>query len=194
MGDKDVSLPELRGYVARLKEIVTDVYAQVVAVHSLPQREPFTYNPVKGNCVLDTAGQYSTQLTTDVQNVDKTLSLGTYEPLRSGKIGGLSAGGTVTVNVPVYLQAVAGTPNAKLTLQARNKGGAWVDLMPLSANIATSTIEICTVINGKFPTVVNFNAVPFDLQLLCRSDHATYFVKFRVGAAATIDGYFEPGT
>jgi hypothetical protein len=56
--------------------------------------------------------------------------------------------------------------------QARNKGGTWVDLHTAvnKANIGTTYIEETR--SGRFKTVANFNAMPFEVRLIIQCDEA----------------------
>lgn len=58
-------------------------------------------------------------------------------------------------------------------VQARNNGGTWVDLMtPQESASAGTTYEEFTFA-GKFALVANFNALPFEVQVLVKSNAAT---------------------
>ncbi|MDD5191023.1 MAG: hypothetical protein PHE50_08280, partial [Dehalococcoidales bacterium] len=118
--------------------------------NEISQREYFDYYPVTGALVID-AQQYSIQVTTAAQNTDKEVLSVTYEPHRKGVLK------EVEFSIPVYLQAVGNTPNAKITVKARDKSGTWVTVMALSSAIATSTTEIVKVVQGRFPPEANFD-------------------------------------
>ena len=56
--------------------------------------------------------------------------------------------------------------------QARNKGGTWVDLHnPVTISPTTSSYAESTF-SGRFAPTANFDAVPFDVQLILRCNYA----------------------
>ena len=56
--------------------------------------------------------------------------------------------------------------------QARNKGGTWVDLhSPVTISPTTSSYAESTF-SGRFAPTSNFNAVPFDVQLILQCNYA----------------------
>ncbi len=56
--------------------------------------------------------------------------------------------------------------------QARNKGGTWVDLHSEVTYAADASSYKEYTYSGRFKPVANFNAVPFDIQLLIKSGAA----------------------
>ncbi|MBA7648195.1 hypothetical protein ES703_55978 [subsurface metagenome] len=56
--------------------------------------------------------------------------------------------------------------------QARNKGGTWVDLHGEVTYAADASTYKEYTYSGRFQPVANFNAVPFDIQLLIKSGAA----------------------
>ncbi|MBI2868435.1 MAG: hypothetical protein HYX96_01240 [Chloroflexi bacterium] len=56
--------------------------------------------------------------------------------------------------------------------QARNAGGAWVDLHPAvtKADIGMTYVEETR--SGRFKTVAAFNSVPFEVRLIIQCDEA----------------------
>ena len=177
----------LRLYIGRGEAILADTVKIGQRV-----RESFTHRPVSGALTSDGV-QYSTGVTTVAANTDYYKDLVTCEPERSGKIDGRTIGGLIEAAFTIGLVASAGTPNAKYKIQARNKGGTWVDLFAFQTE-AVSTTEEFHSWSGYFPTVANFNAVPFDLRLVIQSDSATDTVTGRVRNSAYVRGEFEPGT
>ena len=53
--------------------------------------------------------------------------------------------------------------------QARNEGGTWVDLHSEVTYAADASAYKEYAYSGRFKLVANFNAVPFDIQLLIKS-------------------------
>jgi len=56
--------------------------------------------------------------------------------------------------------------------QARNHGGTWVDLHSEVTRAADASAYKEYTYSGRFKPVANFNAVPFDIQLLIKSGAA----------------------
>jgi len=177
----------LRLYVGRGEAILADTVKVGQRV-----RESFIYRPVSGD-LTDDGVQWSSSVTTVDADTDYYENLGTYEPERSGKIDGKETDGILELAFTIGLKSSAGTPNAKYKIQARNKGGTWVDLFAIQTE-AVSTAEEEHTWSGYFPTVANFNAIPFDLRLVVQSNSATNTVTGRVKNSSYVTGEFEPGT
>ena len=177
----------LRLYIGRGEAILADTVKVGQRV-----RESFTHRPVSGDLTSDGI-QYSSGVVSVAADTDYYEDLGTYEPERSGKIDGKATGGVVEFSFTIGLDASGGTPNAKYKIQARNKGGTWVDLFAIQTEAISVTEEFHTW-SGYFTTVANFNAVPFDLRLVIQSNSATNTATGRVKNSSYVRGEFEPGT
>ena len=169
--------------------------AKIGGGHPVNPREPFTCKPISGDLTSNGVQWSDYTLYTDAadQPGEKTLLFHTYEPARSGKIDGKKTDGHLTISITIGLISSAGTPNAIYKVRARNKGGNWVDLFSYQTEAVSVTEEEHTW-SGVFPTVADFNSVPFDLQLVVRSSSATNKVKGRIKSSSYISGEFEPGT
>lgn len=105
--------------------------------------------------------QWSATTDTTTANVDVTIeSAMTIEPPESGAIvevefgltGGFRAVSSATADI-IY------------KWQARDKDGTWVTLVTVTkTNIGATEVE--ETYSGRFATVANFDAVPFDVQLV----------------------------
>ena len=65
------------------------------------------------------------------------------------------------------------TDKAVGKVQARNKGGTWVDLMTEVTNDAAGTTEEVKTYSGRFKTVADFSKVPFDVRVQVKSNGTT---------------------
>lgn len=174
------------------------------------QPEPFTWRPVSGSCPAGGSAQWSTPATTPgTAETNATISIGTFEPLRGGKVDGKDSGGIVEFGVTIGIKSSQLAPDSKLKLEASNKGQAtWVQLDDggiWDTVFALSTTEAEKTFAGYFPTILAFNKVPFDLQAVFQSVSHTVDVGTVYGAATCLAiariknssyarGIFEPGT
>ena len=146
--------------------------------------EELICRPVSGSVPSGGSAQWSTPGTTvGTANTDANLDFQTYEPRMAGKIDGLDSKGIVEFGVTVGIKTSQTTANGKVKLQARNKGGTFVQIDDggiYGTGFAITTTEIEKTFAGFFPTEANFNAVPFDLRLVFQSDNATALAIVRV--------------
>jgi len=105
---------------------------------------------------------------------EKTTSTDDYETVESVTIEP-PAGGTI-IEVEFGLTcAVKSSSTSESVLfkwQARNKSGTWVDLHGEVTYAADASTYKEYTYSGRFKLVANFNAVPFDIQLLIKSGAA----------------------
>ena len=168
--------------------------------------EEFLCRPVSGNCPTGGSAQWSTPATAGTVDTDTNLDIGTYEPQRSGKIDGKGAGGIVEFGMTIGVKSSGipvGTHTAKLKVQARNKSGTYVQIDDggiYTTGFAITATEVEKTFAGYFPTVLNFNQVPFDLRAVFQSDTATasdgstVFAIVRVKNSSYVRGVMEAST
>ncbi len=146
--------------------------------------EELICRPVAGVVPSGGSAQWSTPGTTvGTANTDANLDFHTYEPRMAGKIDGLDSKGIVEFGITVGVKTSQTTATAKVKLQARNKGGTFVQIDDngiYGTGFAITATEVEKTFAGYFPTEENFNAVPFDLRLVFQSDNATALAIARV--------------
>ncbi len=156
---------------------------------------PFYWRPVSGDLTSDGVQWSGLATTVGTASVVAALSLGTFEhPMGSGKIDGKRTGGVVDFALTIGIKASQATPNATAKIQARNNGGTWVDLFAYPTEYALATTEIEKAYSGYFPTVLDFNKVPFDMQMLFRSNNATALAIARLKNSSYVQADFMPST
>lgn len=154
--------------------------------------------PVSGPVPTGGSAQWSTPATTDgTAATDKNLNFHTYEPRMAGKVDGKESGGIVEFGVTIGVKASQATATAKAKLQARNKGGTFVQIDDngiYGTGFAIGAAEVEKTFAGYFPTVPDFNAVPFDLGLVFQSDNATALAIARVKNSSYVRASIISGT
>jgi len=102
---------------------------------------------------------------------EKTTSTDDYETVESVTIEP-PAGGTiieVEFGLACAVKSSSTSEGVLFKWQARNKGGTWVDLHGEVTYAADASAYQEYAYSGRFKLVANFNAVPFDIQLLIKS-------------------------
>ena len=165
-------------------EILQEPKRRVGGFVDINYPEELICRPVAGVVPSGGSAQWSTPGTTvGTADVDANLDFATYEPRMAGKIDGLDSKGIVEFGITVGVKTSQTTANAKVKLQARNKGGTFVQIDDggiYGTGFAITTTEIEKTFAGYFPTEANFNAVPFDLRLVFQSNNATALAIARV--------------
>ena len=126
----------------------------------------------KGNLTSDGV-QWSAEATS-VTNTYKTVESVTIDEI--GSSGGPGAEGTiieVELGITWTQKCDGATDKAVGKVQARNKGGTWVDLMTEQTNATAGTIYEEFTYSGRFKTVANFSKYPLDIQVLVKSNGTT---------------------
>ena len=118
----------------------------------------------KGNLTSDGV-QWSTEKTTSTDGYEAVEQV-TVQPPQLGEIIEFEFGLTCTV------KSSGATESVLFKWQARNKGGTWVDLHSEVTYAADASTYKEYTYGGRFTPVANFNAVPFDIQLLIKSGGA----------------------
>jgi len=114
----------------------------------------------KGNLTSDGI-QWTATTDTTTADVDVMVdSAKTIEPPSSGTIV------EIEFSLTAGFRAVSSaTADIIYKWQARDKAGTWVTLCTVTkTNIGTTEVE--ETYSGRFATVANFDAVPFDVQLV----------------------------
>ena len=115
-------------------------------------------------------------------SAEATSTTNTYETVESitieqiGLAGGPGSAGTlieVEFGITWAQKCDGATDKAVGKVQARNKGGTWVDLMTEVTNGAAGTTYEEKTYSGRFKTATNFQKVPFDVQVLVKSNGTT---------------------
>jgi hypothetical protein len=122
--------------------------------------EHVEYPFAKGNLTSDGI-QWSAEIDTTMVNIDVEVECVTLKPPALGEMIEVEFGLTAA-----FRAVSSGTADLIYKWQARNKGGTWVDLHAAvtKTNIGTTYIEETR--SGRFKTVANFNALPFEVRLI----------------------------
>lgn len=163
------------------------------------QREPFICRPAAAALANGMVASGTRSGGTTVTAGSAAVEWGTeyvYEPLRAGKIDGISSGGVVNGQITVGLASVAATSDAKVTARIRNKDGTWTTVLALTGTIACTTAEIYRTYDIPYlKTTANFNAIPFGIAIGVQSNLAAATGSVaRMMESSFIEGEFEPGT
>ena len=118
----------------------------------------------KGNLTSDGV-QWSAEKTTSTDAYE-TVEEVTSEPPAEGTILEFEFGLTCAVKSSSTLESVL------FKWQARNKDGTWVDLHTEVTYAADASAYQEYTYSGRFKPEADFNAVPFDIQLLIKSGAA----------------------
>ena len=118
----------------------------------------------KGNLTSDGV-QWSEEKTTTTDDYE-TVEEATVTPPALGAVIEFELGLTCAV------KSSGATESVLFKWQARNKGGTWVDLHDEVTYSADASAYKEHTYSGRFKPVANFNAVPFDIQLLIKSGAA----------------------
>ncbi len=118
----------------------------------------------RGNLTSDGV-QWSAEKTTTTDDYETVEEI-TVNPPQLGAIIEFEFGLTCAV------KSSGGTESVKFKWQARNKGGAWVDLHDEVTYSADASAYKEYTYSGRFKPETNFNAVPFDIRLAIKSGTA----------------------
>lgn len=148
--------------------------------------------PVAGAVPSGGTVQWSTPATSGtVADIDANLNFCNYEPDWVGKFDGLKVGGIVEFGITFGVKTSQATANAKAKLEARNKGGTFVQIDDgglYNGAFAITTTEVEKTIAGYYASRAEFNAVPFDLRIVFQSNNATALAIARVKNSSYVRG------
>ena len=107
-------------------------------------------------------------------SAEKTTSTDGYETVEEVTVNPPALGAVVEFEFGLTgaVKSSGATESVKFKWQARNKGGTWVDLHDEVTYSADASAYKEYTYSGRFKPVANFNAVPFDIQLVIKSGAA----------------------
>lgn len=120
----------------------------------------------KGDLTTDGI-QWSDEMDTTTADTDVEVEGVTVKPPALGDLLEVEFGLTAA-----FRAVSSATADLIYKWQVRNKGGAWVDLHSAvtKTDIGTSYVEETR--SGRFQTVADFNALPFEVRLIVRCNEA----------------------
>jgi len=107
-------------------------------------------------------------------SAEKTTTTDDYETVEEVTVNPPALGAIIEFefSLTCAVKSSGATESILFKWQARNKGGTWVDLHDeVTYSADASTYKEYTY-SGRFQPVANFNAVPFDIQLVIKSGAA----------------------
>ena len=124
------------------------------------------YPFAKGNLTADGI-QWSAEVDTTTADTDVEVECVTVKP---PALGGLLE---VEFGLTAAFRAVSSaTADLIYKWQVRNKGGTWVDLHNAVTKTDIGTTYVEETRSGRFQTVANFNALPFEVRLIVQCNEA----------------------
>ena len=128
--------------------------------------EHMEYPFAKGDLTSDGV-QWSAEVDTTTPDTDVEVECVNIRPPALGELLEVEFGLTAA-----FRAVSSGTADLTYKWQARNRGGAWVDLHSAvtKTNIGTSYIEETR--SGRFQMVGNFNSLPFEVRLVIQCNEA----------------------
>jgi len=128
--------------------------------------EHMEYPFAKGDLTSDGV-QWSVEVDTTTPDTDVEVECVNIRPPALGELLEVEFGLTAA-----FRAVSSGTADLTYKWQARNRGGAWVDLHSAvtKTNIGTSYIEETR--SGRFQMVGNFNSLPFEVRLVIQCNEA----------------------
>jgi len=124
------------------------------------------YPFAKGNLTSDGV-QWSSEVDTTTADTDVEVESVNINPPALGALLEVEFGLTAA-----FRAVSSGTADLIYKWQARNMGGTWTDLhgAVTKTNIGTTYVEETR--SGRFQTVANFNALPFEVRLIIQCNEA----------------------
>lgn len=138
-----------------------DAIATVEKASIVHQEKPFG----KGDLTSDSVQESAEVTTSDATWT--TIESVTIEPPATGSIAEIEFGLTYSIKSSNTAKFV------KHKAQARDKDGTWVDLYTEVTRTADASVYAEVTYGGRFKTVTNFDAVPFDIQIMVQREDAT---------------------
>jgi len=124
------------------------------------------YPFAKGDLTADGI-QWSTEVDTTTADTDVEVECVTVKP---PALGGLLE---VEFGLTAAFRAVSSaTADLIYKWQVRNKGGTWADLHSAVTKTDIGTTYVEETRSGRFETVANFNALPFEVRLIVQCNEA----------------------
>lgn len=111
--------------------------------------------------------QWSAEKDTTTVGVDVEVENVTIQPPALGAVLEVEFGLTAA-----FRAVSSATADLTYKWQARNNGGTWVDLHTAVTKTDIGTTYVEETRSGRFKTVANFNAVPFEVRLVIQCNEA----------------------
>jgi len=124
------------------------------------------YPFAKGNLTGDGI-QWSAEVDTTTADTDVEVESVTIKPPALGELLEIEFGLTAA-----FRAVSSATADLTYKWQARNKGGTWVDLHSAVTKTDIGTTYVEETRSGRFKTVTNFDALPFEIRLLIQCNEA----------------------
>ena len=120
----------------------------------------------KGDLTTDGI-QWSDEVDTTTADTDVEVEGVTVKPPALGDLLEVEFGLTAA-----FRAVSSATADLIYKWQVRNKGSAWVDLHSAVTKTDIGTTFVEETRSGRFQTVTNFNALPFEVRLIVRCNEA----------------------
>ena len=124
------------------------------------------YPLAKGDLTADGI-QWSAEVDTTTADTDVEVECVTVKPPALGDLLEVEFGLTAT-----FRAVSSATADLIYKWQVRNKGGTWVDLHNAVTKTDIGTTYVEETRSGRFQTVANFNALPFEVRLIIQCNEA----------------------
>ena len=124
------------------------------------------YPLAKGDLTADGI-QWSAEVDTTTADTDVEVECVTVKPPALGDLLEVEFGLTAT-----FRAVSSATADLIYKWQVRNKGGTWVDLHNAVTKTDIGTTYVEETRSGRFQTVANFNALPFEVRLIVQCNEA----------------------
>jgi len=124
------------------------------------------YPFARGNLTADGI-QWSAEKDTTTAGVDVEVEGVTIRPPALGQMLEVEFGLTAA-----FRAVSSATADLTYKWQARNKGGAWVDLHSAVTKTDVGTTYVEETRSGRFQPVTNFDSLPFEVRLLIQCNEA----------------------
>ncbi len=124
------------------------------------------YPFAKGDLTSDGI-QWSAEVDTTTADTDVEVESVTIKPPALGALLEVEFGLTAA-----FRAVSSGTADLTYKWQARNEGGTWVDLHSAVTKTDIGTTYVEETQSGRFKTVANFGAVPFEVRLIIQCNEA----------------------
>ncbi len=168
----------------------------------ISQREPFEFRPgatvLSGGAVPSGTRTGAATLTTGtVANSTYWDGWKTYQPVRGGKIDGLSSGGILWGQLTIGTTVNSGTGTVKLTADIANTSNtsAPTTFLTLTGTISCTTAETFQTFDINYlKTNTVMNSIPFSMRIGGQHQQGGSTGIFRIMESSVLLGEFEPGT
>jgi len=124
------------------------------------------YPFAKGDLTSDGV-QWSAEKDTTTADVDVEVESVTIKPPVLGALIEVEFGLTAA-----FRAVSSATADLTYKWQARNKGGAWVDLHSAVTKTDIGTTYVEETRSGRFKAVANFDSLPFEVRLIIQCNEA----------------------